>query len=53
MSGQSAGYVLHGHGTNVLKNGLRSWLPKSPLVKKSRPAEAADGGDAFTIVELI
>lgn len=45
-------YVLHGHGTEVLKKGLRQWLPRAPGVRKARPADRQDGGDAFTLVEF-
>ena len=54
MSGRSAVYILHGHGTGgVLKAKIRGWLKsESQLVKRWKPAEASDGGDAFTVVEL-
>lgn len=47
-------YILHGHGTQgVLKEKIRDWLKRDrQYVKKWRPADAADGGDAFTLVEL-
>ncbi|KAJ1462965.1 hypothetical protein M885DRAFT_504451 [Pelagophyceae sp. CCMP2097] len=45
-------YVLHGHGTGVLKNGLRQMLKRHAAAKTVRPAEAGDGGDAFTVVQL-
>jgi hypothetical protein len=45
-------YVLHGHGTGVLKNGLRQLLKRHAAAKTARPAEAGDGGDAFTVVQL-
>jgi DNA mismatch repair protein MutS2 len=47
-------YILHGHGTGgVLKNKIRTWLKaERPLVKAYAPADMADGGDAFTRVEL-
>ena len=56
MSGRSPViYILHGHGTGgVLKNKLRQWLRQEQgrLIKKFAPADAADGGDAHTRVEL-
>jgi dsDNA-specific endonuclease/ATPase MutS2 len=47
-------YILHGHGTQgVLKEKIRDWLQRDrQWVKKWKPADAADGGDAFTLVEL-
>ena len=49
-------FILHGHGTGgVLKSKIRQWL-KTPdgrsFTKKWSPADASDGGDAFTRVEL-
>ncbi|KAG5180049.1 muts protein-like protein 1B muts-like ATPase [Tribonema minus] len=52
MNGNGVAFVLHGHGTEVLKKGLRAWLPKAPMVKRARPADSSDGGDAYTVVEL-
>mmetsp|Transcript_19145 Transcript_19145/g.47647 ORF Transcript_19145/g.47647 Transcript_19145/m.47647 type:complete len:1082 (-) Transcript_19145:220-3465(-) len=54
MNGQSCVYVLHGHGTGgVLKTKLRGWMKmERRLIKKHAPADASDGGDAFTRVEL-
>jgi DNA mismatch repair protein MutS2 len=47
-------YVLHGHGPQgILKSKIRGWLQsEKQLVKTFQPASAADGGDAFTRVEL-
>jgi len=47
-------YILHGHGTQgVLKEKIREWLQRDrQWVKKWKPADAMDGGDAFTMVEL-
>ena len=47
-------FILHGHGTNgVLKSKLRQWLKSDrSLVKRWSAADAADGGDAFTRMEL-
>jgi len=47
-----AGFVLHGHGTGALKSGVREHLRASAYVEHSRPAEAAEGGDAFTVFWL-
>ena len=52
QTGEPVGWVLHGHGTGVLKKALRTWLPKQKEVEKFRPANADEGGDAYTRVEL-
>ena len=54
LNGQSFVYVLHGHGTGgVLKSKIRQWLKsEQQLVKRYSPADQADGGDAFTLIEI-
>lgn len=54
MTGRTVVYILHGHGAGgVLKSKIRSWLrSERELVKRFEPADRADGGDAFTRVEL-
>ena len=49
---EGAGFVLHGHGTGALKSGVREHLRASAYVEHSRPAEADEGGDAFTVFWL-
>lgn len=49
---ESAGFVLHGHGTGAMKAGVRDHLRASTYVEHSRPAEADEGGDAFTVFWL-
>ena len=46
------GFVLHGHGTGALKKAVRDHLSLSARIAKARPAEQAEGGDAFTIFWL-
>ena len=48
----SVAYLLHGHGTGVLKNGMRSYLKSQSRVKAATSAAYDDGGDAFTKLEL-
>jgi DNA mismatch repair protein MutS2 len=48
--GEPAGFVLHGHGTGALKSAIRSHLGAHPMVTKAIPAEADQGGDAFTVL---
>lgn len=50
--GEVVGWILHGHGTGALKSAVRDWLPASPSISRWRPADADEGGDAFTIVEI-
>lgn len=45
-------FLLHGHGTGALKQAVREWLPRAGSVKSWRPADAEEGGDAYTVVEL-
>jgi dsDNA-specific endonuclease/ATPase MutS2 len=54
MNGQSVVYVLHGHGTGgILKAKVRGWCKSErQLIKRFAPADQADGGDAFTRIEL-
>ncbi|KAJ8608684.1 hypothetical protein CTAYLR_009401 [Chrysophaeum taylorii] len=41
-------FILHGHGTGVLKKGLRAWAKRQRHVASAKPADSSDGGDAFT-----
>lgn len=45
-------FLLHGHGTGALKEGMRSWLSTSEYVADWAPATEDQGGDAFTVVLL-
>jgi len=44
--------IIHGFGTGVVRQIVRSILSQHPLVKSFRPADAAHGGDGATVVEL-
>ena len=46
------GYIIHGHGTGILKKHVRSFLKKHPLVRSYMKAPNDEGGDAVTIVML-
>ncbi len=45
-------YIIHGHGTGALKQVIRDYLSHSPYVAKYRPAQAAEGGDGVSIVDI-
>ena len=52
MQNRSTVYILHGHGTGVLKKKISSWLQEDrQWAKTFRSADQADGGDALTMVE--
>lgn len=44
--------IIHGLGTGALKRAIRQYLDSCRHVKRHYPAEAMDGGDGKTIVEL-
>lgn len=52
MAGLSSVRVLHGKGTGALRAAVRERLRHHPLVKSFASAEAKDGGDGVTVVNL-
>jgi DNA mismatch repair protein MutS2 len=44
--------IIHGHGTEALKKGIRNYLSRSVYVKKWKVGTAETGGDGVTWVEL-
>ncbi len=44
--------LLHGKGTGALRQAIRQDLSRHPLVKSFASAEASEGGDGVTIVNL-
>ena len=44
--------VIHGHGTEVLKKSIRTYLSRSVYVKKWKAGNSETGGDGVTWVEL-
>jgi DNA mismatch repair protein MutS2 len=52
IAGLSQVSVVHGLGTGVLKQAVRQYAQKQPYVKRCYPAQAVDGGDGKTIIQL-
>jgi DNA mismatch repair protein MutS2 len=52
MSGYQAVAIIHGMGTGALKKEIRGYLSGSAYVKRFYPAQATQGGDGKTIIEL-
>ena len=52
MSGAARLRVIHGHGTGRLRDGLREHFRQHAYVETLRPADAREGGNGATILEL-
>ncbi len=52
MLGYQAVAIIHGLGTGALKREIRQYLSGSGYVRKHYPAQATQGGDGKTIIEL-
>src|SRR5262249_37370084 len=52
LAGHARMRVIHGHGTGRLREGLREHLRNHPAVASVRQADAREGGNGATIVEL-
>ncbi|HVQ53617.1 MAG TPA: Smr/MutS family protein [Thermoanaerobaculia bacterium] len=52
MSGAARLRVIHGHGTGRLRDGLREHFRGHASVETLRPADAREGGNGATILEL-
>ncbi len=44
--------IIHGFGTGVVRQIVRTILSQHPLVKSFHPADRAQGGDGATVVEM-
>jgi DNA mismatch repair protein MutS2 len=42
-------FILHGHGTGAMKKAVREHLRGNPYIQTSSPANADQGGDAYTV----
>lgn len=45
-------WIIHGHGTGKLKQGVHAFLQQHPRVSHYQPAEQADGGTGVTIAHM-
>lgn len=48
--GMGALWVIHGHGTGRLRQGIREFLKRHELVKRMEDASPAEGGTGVTVV---
>jgi DNA mismatch repair protein MutS2 len=51
-SGRDHIFILHGHGTGAMKQAIRQWLPRAAGIESWAPANAEQGGDAYTVARL-
>jgi len=47
---EGALWIIHGHGTGRLRQGIHSFLQQHPRVSHYQPAEPAEGGSGVTVV---
>jgi DNA mismatch repair protein MutS2 len=52
LLGHDAVFIVHGHGTGVLRAAIREKLATHPAARRARPGEASEGGDGVTVVLL-
>lgn len=45
-------WIIHGHGTGKLRQGVHAYLQQHPRVSSYEPAEPADGGSGVTIAHI-
>lgn len=45
-------WIIHGHGTGKLRQGVHAYLHQHPRVSHHEPAEQADGGSGVTIAHI-
>ena len=49
---RSAVFILHGHGTGILRQAIRTHFAAFPGIRRVRSADPNDGGDGVTVLEL-
>jgi DNA mismatch repair protein MutS2 len=52
LAGLPWAHIVHGKGTGALRQAVRDFLRRHPLVRSSRPGEDGEGGDGVTVVVL-
>ncbi len=52
LTGDGWAFILHGHGTGVLRNAVREHLKRSPYVSQTARGTRSQGGDGVTVVQL-
>ncbi|YAF97908.1 MAG: endonuclease MutS2 [Nodularia sp. CChRGM 3473] len=45
-------WIIHGHGTGKLRQGVHAFLQQHPRISNYEPAEQADGGSGVTIAHI-
>ena len=52
LYGLSPVYIIHGHGTGILKQAVRDFVKTSPYVIKFRIGEPSEGGDGVIVIDV-
>ncbi|MDW8069047.1 MAG: endonuclease MutS2 [Anaerolineae bacterium] len=52
LAGLPWAHIIHGKGTGALRQAVRDFLRRHPLVRSYRPGEEGEGGDGVTVVVL-
>ena len=51
-AGHDTVFLLHGHGTGVMKKAVRGWARQHTGIASWAPANSDQGGDAFTVCAI-
>ncbi|MBW4655537.1 MAG: endonuclease MutS2 [Kaiparowitsia implicata GSE-PSE-MK54-09C] len=46
-------WIIHGHGTGKLRQGVHEFLKQHPQIERFEPAEKADGGTGVTVAYVL
>ncbi len=52
LAGIKQAYIIHGKGTGILREGIRSYLKKHKHIKNFRTGNYNEGGTGVTVIEL-